>query len=156
MKKILVAFIGLLLSSMVFAQECNIEDDVWPKNFVVKIFYDEENILNEHFVQILKNNSYIGEIALDPTIDHISLDKDDNGNQTWLKSDVKGLSIKLKTIENKLEVQFYSVNRSDKPEYIILGESKILNYNEKYLIPILYKDKDLFIEVKPLKQIIFN
>ncbi len=155
MKKILFTLVTLLITGLAIAQQAT-DNPNKVTNFNVKVFHDEKNIVNEHFAQIRNKDSYKTEINLDPTLDYLSLEEDENGNHLWKNSDIPGLSIKLKMIDGKFEINTYNVNRKDKAEYVQVGESKILDYNEKFLLPSKYKNKDLFIEIKSLKEIIFN
>lgn len=150
MKKILFGFIICMFAGLTFAKEPN---DT-TKFFTVKISNNEKHVIREHFVAF--NDIYEDEMIFDPTENFLVLTTDISGNRMWEKSDIPGLSIKLKKINEQFEIKAYQVNRINETEYVQIGKTKLLNFNEKYLLPIKYSDKEVFIEIKTLKEIIFN
>lgn len=155
MKKILLGLMAFVFSSMAFAQEsCDTNSSI-KKFFTVKVSHDEKEIIREHFIQTV-DNEYKDEITFDPSGSYLVLKTDNSGNRIWEKSAIPGLSIKLKKIDGQFEIKTYQVNRINDTEYVQLGEMKVLNFNEKYLLPTKYNEKEVFVEIKEIKEIIFN
>lgn len=155
MKKILLGLMALVYVNMSFAQESCDTNASMKKFFTVKVSHNSQELLREHFVQTV-NDEYNDEIILDPTTHYLVLTKDMAGNRIWEKSDIPGLSIKLKKNNEQFEIKTYQVNRINETEYVQVGETKFINFNEKYLLPTKYNGKEIFIEIKEINQIIFN